>query len=176
MNHINSIIQSISSVVNGWPLIIFIACVSIVTSFLIAGLQLRAFFKAVKLIIFPRQNDALESQKDMSPLQAFVNTLSTNLGNGSLAGTATALAAGGPGAAGVGARGAAVPRRALGGADAGQPARPAPPGARARRRRLPLGAGQCRAARGGHRDAAGRRGGGREPQLRLTCPSSSTWT
>lgn len=99
MNHINTIIQSISSVVNGWPLIIFIACVSIVTSFLIGGLQFRAFFKAVKLIIFPGQNDALESEKDMSPLQAFINTLSTNLGNGSIAGTATALAAGGPGAA-----------------------------------------------------------------------------
>jgi len=85
--------------VNGWPLIIFIAVVSIVTSVLIGGLQFRAFARAVKLIIFPQSADIAQSKKDMSPLQAFINTLSTNLGNGSLAGTAVAIATGGPGAA-----------------------------------------------------------------------------
>ncbi len=99
MNHLNTLIQSISSVVNGWPLIVFIACVSIITSFLIGGLQFKAFLQAIKLILFPCKTDVLQSYKDMSPLQAFINTLSTNLGNGSIAGTATALAIGGPGAA-----------------------------------------------------------------------------
>src|SRR5204863_7428892 len=36
---------------------------------------------------------------DVTPLQAFLNTLSANLGNGSLAGMATAIHWGGPGAA-----------------------------------------------------------------------------
>jgi AGCS family alanine or glycine:cation symporter len=38
-------------------------------------------------------------RQDMSPFQAFLSTLNANLGNGSIAGMATALYAGGPGAA-----------------------------------------------------------------------------
>jgi len=99
MESLSYFLQSIASFLTGLPLIIFIAFVSFLTTIFIAGVQFRAFFIACKLIFFPKKvaDDAIK--KDMNPLQAFLNTLSTNLGNGSIAGTATALAVGGPGAA-----------------------------------------------------------------------------
>lgn len=48
-------------------------------------------------MLFPTEEKAVKA--DMSPIQAFINLLGASLGNGSIAGMATAVAAGGPGAA-----------------------------------------------------------------------------
>lgn len=82
----------------GWPLILYVIGISIICTIALRAIQVRYFGYAWKLILFPPKQ-AAGIKADMTPLQAFVNTLSTNLGNGSLAGVATAIYAGGPGAA-----------------------------------------------------------------------------
>lgn len=91
-------IQAFLNNLMGWPLILYVIGVGIICTIALKGMQLRYFAYAWKLILLPpKQTAGLKA--DMTPLQAFINTLSTNLGNGSLAGVATALYAGGPGSA-----------------------------------------------------------------------------
>lgn len=86
------------STILGWPLIIYILVIGIVCTIACGFPQVRYFWYACRSIFHPIDDDTSISS-DMTPLQAFMNTLSTNLGNGSLAGVATAMYAGGPGAA-----------------------------------------------------------------------------
>lgn len=82
----------------GWPLILYTIGISVICSVAFKWIQIRDFIYAWKLILFPpKQVSGLKA--DMTPFQAFLNTLSTNLGNGSIAGVATALYSGGPGSA-----------------------------------------------------------------------------
>ena len=83
----------------GWPLILYVICAGVICTMVLKAIQIRYFAYAWKLIFFPPKQAAAGVKADMTPLQAFINTLSTNLGNGLLAGVATALYAGGPGAA-----------------------------------------------------------------------------
>ncbi len=80
----------------GWPLIIYVLGISIVSTVALGFVQFRYFFYAWKYLLIPSKD---ATTGEMSPIQAFINTLSANLGNGSLAGMATALYSGGPGAA-----------------------------------------------------------------------------
>lgn len=81
----------------GWPLIGLVVFVSVICTVSLRFVQIRYFLNGCKTLIFPAGSNA--SSGDMTPLQAFINTLSTNLGNGSIAGMATAIHMGGPGAA-----------------------------------------------------------------------------
>lgn len=91
-NNINHYIE----LVLGWPLILYVAAISIICTLMFKCVQFRYFIRAWKEIIMP---DRIVKPGDMSPFQAFVSTLSSNLGNGSIAGVATAIFNGGPGAA-----------------------------------------------------------------------------
>lgn len=82
----------------GWPLIFYVIGICVICTIALGFIQLRYFFYSWKLILLPPAQKAGVAA-DMTPFQAFVNTLSTNLGNGSLAGVATAVYAGGPGSA-----------------------------------------------------------------------------
>lgn len=92
-------IGSIAAILAGWPLMIYVGFVCIVCTLLLRGIQFRHLSTAMRLIFFPTKKAGVGSQGDMTPIQAFINTLSTNLGNGTIAGMATAIYAGGPGAA-----------------------------------------------------------------------------
>ena len=81
----------------GWPLILYAVGISIICSFAFNFVQVRYFIRAWRIILFPDKNKKT-AQGDMTPLQAFINTLSTNLGNGSIVGAAVAVFTGGPGA------------------------------------------------------------------------------
>lgn len=82
----------------GWPLMVYVIGISIISTVVLAFIQFRYFLYAWKLVLFPPSQKA-GVKADMTPFQAFINTLSTNLGNGSIAGMATAVYSGGPGAA-----------------------------------------------------------------------------
>ena len=85
----------------GWPLIIYVMLTALICTFALFFVQFRYFFKAWKFTIFPEkpsEKEIKEKHVDMTPFQAFVNALSTSLGNGSIAGMATAVYSGGPGA------------------------------------------------------------------------------
>jgi len=94
-------LKAIESYVSGWPLIIYIAAISIICTIACGFVQFKYFFKAWKFTLFPEKSAKKESKGkvDMTPFQAFVNALNTSLGSGAVAGVATAIYAGGPGAA-----------------------------------------------------------------------------
>src|SRR5690606_3840899 len=74
--------------------------VSIACTLAFNFVQIRSFMRAWKETLFPTSSSKVSTNKDeLSSTQAFVNTLSANLGNGSIGGIAVAVAAGGPGAA-----------------------------------------------------------------------------
>lgn len=96
MNEFFDQIRSTIDFIMGWPIIIFVIGVSIIVTLGLGFVQLRYFITAWKYTFVP---SASESKSDMSPIQAFINTLNVSIGNGSLAGMATAIYSGGPGAA-----------------------------------------------------------------------------
>lgn len=84
----------------GWPLLIYVLAISSLCTVFFSFVQIRYFFYAWRITLFPSKEELTATENaDMTPFQAFINTLSTNLGNGSIAGMATALYSGGPGAA-----------------------------------------------------------------------------
>ncbi len=85
----------LNDVVWGWPLVIFILSAGFVITCCLNFVQFRYFFKSWKLLLAPEQGSA---PADMTPFQAFLNALSASVGNGSIAGMATAIYSGGPGA------------------------------------------------------------------------------
>lgn len=96
--HLN--IMELRNIVLGWPLMLYIIAASIISTFALRGIQFTSFFQALRIIFAPKtKNDHIGCTSTMTPMQAFINTLSSNLGNGSIAGVATALSAGGPGSA-----------------------------------------------------------------------------
>ncbi|UNE35106.1 sodium:alanine symporter family protein [Vermiphilus pyriformis] len=94
------LLERINLYVFGWPLLIFVIGVGLICTLATRFIQIR-YFSAMWKYTFGKsdaQNNS-STASDMTPLQAFINTLSTNLGNGSIAGMATALYSGGPGSA-----------------------------------------------------------------------------
>lgn len=81
----------------GWPLIIYAIGTSILFTIALRFVQIRYFIASWRSVLSPSKKS--DEGRDMSPLQAFVNTLSTNLGNGSVVGSSVAVFMGGPGAA-----------------------------------------------------------------------------
>jgi AGCS family alanine or glycine:cation symporter len=79
----------------GLPLLTLIVGTGVVTTVGLRFVQFRKFFSSWKLI-FAKSEGMVG---DITPFQAFLKALSAGLGNGSLAGIATAIHTGGPGAA-----------------------------------------------------------------------------
>lgn len=61
------------------------------------GLQVRRLFESLALI-FRRSSHSREGEGDISPFAALMTALAATVGNGNIAGVATAIATGGPGA------------------------------------------------------------------------------
>jgi alanine or glycine:cation symporter, AGCS family len=94
---INQLVKNLSDLVWGWPLLMFVVGAAVFTTFFLNFVQIRYFFQAWKSVLLPDRSAKLVGE--MTPFQAFVNAISASVGNGSIAGMATAVAAGGPGAA-----------------------------------------------------------------------------
>lgn len=87
-------------VITGWPVIIYVLAASSICTIAFRFLQFRYFISAWKYVFAPTQaTGSSDKVVHMTTLQAFISTLSANLGNGSIAGMATAVLSGGPGAA-----------------------------------------------------------------------------
>ncbi len=94
---LNYCVGLICQVLWGWPLILFFLFVGLLSTLMLNFVQFKYFLKSWQLIIAPQEQEK-SAEAEMSPLQAFLNALSTSIGNGSLAGIATAVFSGGPGA------------------------------------------------------------------------------
>lgn len=75
----------------------FIAGVAVIVTVALNFVQVRYFCKSWKLAL--GGGDKTATKGDMTAFQAFLNALNVGIGNGCLAGVATAIHAGGPGAA-----------------------------------------------------------------------------
>jgi AGCS family alanine or glycine:cation symporter len=92
------LIQQLSELISGWPIMIYIIAISFIYMVALHGIQFRYFFTALKATVCPslKENQLIG---EVSPFHAFINTINSNLGNAIIAGVATAIYAGGPGAA-----------------------------------------------------------------------------
>ncbi|HSC24965.1 MAG TPA: amino acid carrier protein [Candidatus Babeliales bacterium] len=91
-------IKTLSSMVNGWPLLIYVIIISIIYTVALRGIQFRYLWTALKSTVAP-SDTGVQQESNVSPFHAFISTINSNLGNGIIAGVATAIYAGGPGAA-----------------------------------------------------------------------------
>ena len=92
-----SLLVQIANILWSAPLLIFVVGAAVATTVMLKGLQFTHFFSSWKLIFAQEQGE--NKSGEMTSLQAFFKVLNIGLGNGSLAGVATAIYAGGPGAA-----------------------------------------------------------------------------
>lgn len=82
----------------GWPLIVIVVLVSLLCTIALGFVQFRFFISAWHYFFAPSEHTKQARTADMSPFQALLNVLNSNLGNGTIAGMGIALYAGGPGA------------------------------------------------------------------------------
>ena len=94
LEQVNYFITWLDNVVWGLPLIILILTTGIYLTVRLGGLQLRYLGKALKFMF----NNEAEGDGEVSSFGALCTALSATIGTGNIAGVATALAAGGPGA------------------------------------------------------------------------------
>lgn len=96
--NVMEIIDQISNNLWGWPFLIFFISVGLITFIAIYGAPFRFFGRAWALVLSPKMRAGGDEGEQMSPLQAFINTLGTSIGNSSIAGVAAGIYSGGPGA------------------------------------------------------------------------------
>src|SRR5690348_13635021 len=89
-------IHTVLNFLLGWPIMIYVVTVGVICTLAFRAIQVRYFMRAWR---YAFASDTAQKQGEMSPAQAFIGTLNSNLGNGSIAGMATAIYSGGPGAA-----------------------------------------------------------------------------
>ena len=100
----NGIFSSIENVVGqvgafawGPPMLIFLVGTGLYLTIVLRGIQFRKLWHALWLALVKRKEDT-DEPGDITHFQALMTALSATVGTGNIAGVATAIAAGGPGA------------------------------------------------------------------------------
>lgn len=88
---------NLDSIMWGTPMIVLLVGTGIVLTWMTRGVQFSNFFKSIKLI-FAKESRSDKGEGDISPFAALMTALAATVGNGNIAGVATAIAIGGPGA------------------------------------------------------------------------------
>jgi len=94
---LQDILTRASNFVWGPPMLVLLVGTGIYLTFLLRGLQFRKLFYALWLGLIKRKEDDAEPG-DISHFQALMTALAATVGTGNIAGVATAIAVGGPGA------------------------------------------------------------------------------
>src|SRR5690554_5525121 len=87
---------SVSDLLWGWPMIVLLLGTGIYLTLLLKRLQFRLLRHALWLALVKRKEEGAEG--DISHFQALMTALAATVGVGNIAGVATAIASGGPGA------------------------------------------------------------------------------
>lgn len=95
---ISLFLSQLSAKIWSLPFLAFFFGVCIFMSLKLCFVQFRFFAESIRLILKPQKGSASLQSGQLSPFQAFMNTLGGNIGNGSLSGIPFAIVAGGPGA------------------------------------------------------------------------------
>ena len=91
------ILNNISGFVWGLPLIVLLIGTGIYLTLVLRGIQFRALIPALYLALIKRKDDE-NTEGDISHFQALMTAMAATVGVGNIAGVATAIAVGGPGA------------------------------------------------------------------------------
>jgi len=91
------LLQTINSYIWGLPLIILLVGTGVYLTFLLRGLQFRQLIPSLYLALVKRKEGGAHAG-DISHFQALMTALAATVGTGNIAGVATAIATGGPGA------------------------------------------------------------------------------
>lgn len=97
MERIELILGNISAIVWGAPLILFLIGTGVYLTVRLRGLQFWALGHSLRLALIERKEKG-EAEGDITHFQALMTALAATVGTGNIAGVATAIAAGGPGA------------------------------------------------------------------------------
>ena len=82
----------------GPPMLILLVGTGLWLTFALRGLQFRKLWHSLYLALVKRKEEGEVGEGDISHFQALMTALSATVGTGNIAGVATAIAAGGPGA------------------------------------------------------------------------------
>lgn len=96
-NFLLDLIQSVSGIVWGIPTIILLVGTGLWLTIRLKGFQFRTLLHSLYLALIKRKEDS-DEEGDITHFQALMTALSATVGTGNIAGVATAIAAGGPGA------------------------------------------------------------------------------
>ena len=96
MNALESWIEAASGMIWGWPLLLLLVGTGAWLTLLLRGLQLRRLGRSLHLALVQRREEG--ARGDISHFQALMTALAATVGTGNIAGVATAIAVGGPGA------------------------------------------------------------------------------
>ncbi len=94
LESIDTMLKSSATWLWGPPMLIFLSLIGIYFTIMLRGMQFTRFFKSAKLTFFQKKS---KGEGNISPIQALYSALGGVIGNGNLAGAATAVALGGPG-------------------------------------------------------------------------------
>lgn len=92
-----NVTTDLDSIMWGKPMIVLLVGTGIILTYVTRGLQITHFWHSLKLI-FSKESRSEEGKGDISPFAALMTALAATVGNGNIAGVATAIAIGGPGA------------------------------------------------------------------------------
>ena len=106
MSDVLDFVLTLTNAVSGWiwgmPMVVLLFGTGLILTLLTRFVQIRYFRQAVRLVMGtdqpPEDKVRVKSAGDITPFQALMTALSSTVGNGNIAGVATAIAAGGPGA------------------------------------------------------------------------------
>ncbi len=88
-------IINLGNAIWSFPFLTFLGVIGCFVTIALGFVQFRYFVQAWRLVF--AKSDRKADGATLTPIQAFINTLGASIGNGSIAGVATAIAAGGPG-------------------------------------------------------------------------------
>ncbi|MDK3746720.1 sodium:alanine symporter family protein [Staphylococcus pseudintermedius] len=92
-----NILEKLNAILWGAPSLILLTGTGLFLTFVLKGMQFTKLIHAFKLAFVPNKKEA-ESEGDISKFKALMTSLAGMIGNGNIAGVATAVTLGGPGA------------------------------------------------------------------------------
>jgi len=96
-DNLTTILQQIRDFVWGPPLMILLVGTGVFLTVRLKGLQIRTLWHSLYLALVKRKEE-MDTEGDITHFQALMTALAATVGTGNIAGVATAIAAGGPGA------------------------------------------------------------------------------
>ena len=97
MENFSALLNTINSYVWGAPTLVLLVGTGLWLTLVLKGLQFSQLFHSLYLAFIKRKEET-DEEGDISHFQALMTALSATVGTGNIAGVATAIAAGGPGA------------------------------------------------------------------------------